>query len=185
MSTAGTIYVLITCAVFHTVAFGQAPAPRVAGTGLGMIPPNVSNPTAEAMTDEELQRLRDGAVDQPFASKPVPSRQNSFSLEALSSFLTFGDRFTMLPKGCVVNLPAELESRMIARPTGKLTPWPEFLAANRNWIRCIDVSKDQVMGKVKIPDETLEAYRKAKVLVVACHEGSPITVLAPPPVASP
>lgn len=185
MTFGASIHVLTMCAVLHGVAFGQAPEPRVRGTGLAMVPPNVSNPTAEAMGDEELQRLRDGAVEQPFASKPVPSRQNSFSLEALSSFLTFGDRFTMLPKGCVVNLPAELESRMIAKPAGKITPWPEFLAANRNWIRCVEVSKDQVMGKVKIPDDALDAYRKAKVLVVACHEGSPITVLSPPPAASP
>lgn len=154
---------------------------RAGGTGLSMMPKNVANPSIDAISDAQFEKLRRAASEKPVYSKPIPLRENPYSLLSLSSFVENAGSSVILPKGCVVFCPPEFESRVVKTPTMELSDWQTFLAANRNWIRCIEVTEEQIQGRAKIPEESLLTYKKAKLLVIATLRGSPVTVLNPNP----
>jgi len=150
---------------------------RKSGIGPAMLPVELANPGVESISDEELLKRRGAASTQPFSGKPLPPKDSDYSLVALSCFLESNGHSTMLPKDSIIYCPGESATRRVTRPTSKLVPWPEFLMKNRNWIHCIEVSGSQIRGESAVPEETLAACRKLKVLAVACFHGNPVTVL--------
>lgn len=166
-------------ALASTPLLAQQPAPagqRSSGAGLAVLPTDLKAPGSRVITDAELQALRaarNGGVD----PKPLPPKKHGFSLAEMSTFISFGDKTTLLPKGSVVVCPDPLKSRIVPLPSGTVVPWQDFLAANRNWIITTDVELKQVRGEMPLPQAELQTLKSRGLMVVATLNGCPVTVL--------
>jgi len=156
-----------------------APETRVGGTGLDRIPHQTGNPTADAMSDEELLKKRNASTP----IKALPPKPSAYGLLELSSILESNGTYALLPKGSILLCPDALRVKWVAQPTGKWISWTDFLTANRNWVQCHEVSAEEITGEKAIPAAVLEKYRKANLVIIATQRGNPVTVLPPPSAA--
>lgn len=102
------------------------------------------------------------------------------SLLERSAILSFGGFWTMVPKDAVIHIPANLRSRVVSRPKGRLLGWKEFLVRNRGWIHTQSVTLSDARGDTRLPEEIIDAYRRTgRVVVAVCHNG-PISLKKSP-----
>lgn len=94
-----------------------------------------------------------------------------------STILCYRGFLTLVPKRAVLHLPEKLKDRFEIQPNIQVQPWPEFYQANRGWIRTIEVTREQAMGEVAMPEEVVEAFKTSTSAVVATFKGGPISVL--------
>lgn len=106
-------------------------------------------------------------------------RSGDQSIIRQSDILTDGTHWTLVPKGAVLHVPAAMASRVGSNPAGKLLPWMDFLVANRAWISTEETSFDQAAGKVPLLAERRASWQKFNKVVVAVHQGGPISVIVP------
>lgn len=171
-------FVVMTASFAVAAERGQQAVP---GIGFKSMPANVKNPSAEAMGDEELLKLRGSVSSIPKEQAILPRAESEYSLTALSSFLASGGVSTLIPKGSVIYCPEELVKKRVPALTGKPVPWMDFFTMNRAWIRTTEVSMLQAQGKEPISAEEMKSFQEAKVMVVATYQGNPITVLEAKP----
>ncbi|MFD2256946.1 hypothetical protein ACFSSA_09680 [Luteolibacter algae] len=106
---------------------------------------------------------------------PVP-RANSQSIIAQSEILSDGQYWTLVPKGAVLFIPEKQTQNVGARPVGTLLQWRDFLARNPAWVSTHETSFDQASGESPIPEEKIEYWKKQDRVIVAVHQGGPISV---------
>lgn len=147
--------------------------------GREALPAKLSAPSGRPVTDEELLARRGAATAEPI--KVVPPKVSDFSIRAMSMLLAYGDKAVLLPKGCVLWCPDALQSRVVTQTSGTLTPWAEFLPANRNWLGTFEVTSKQARGEEPIPEKTMTALKARNGVVVATLNGLPVTVLSSSP----
>lgn len=94
-----------------------------------------------------------------------------------SAILCFGGALTLVPKQAVLHMPENLKERFKERAGVKVVPWQEFFQSNRGWIRTLEVSREQAVGEVAIPEEVALAFRNSSSAVIATFKGGPISVL--------
>lgn len=126
----------------------------------------------------------------PFSALPqVPPKEDAektvvrVSEESIldrSDILSDGTRWTLVPKGAVLHLPAKLAERVGDRPTGTLVGWHDFLAANRNWLAAEEISMDQAAGQAPLSADRPDTWEKQGKVVVAVHLAGPISVKPAP-----
>lgn len=121
----------------------------------------------------EEQRARpegnDSAVQAPRNRKPE-------DLVSRSSVLSFGNVWTIVPRGAVLHTPQFLRGRVDSGRQGRFVAWKEFYAKNRGWIHLQNVKMVQARGEEAMPEGAAEAYRNiGRVVVAVCH-GGPISI---------
>lgn len=94
-----------------------------------------------------------------------------------STVLCYRGRLTLVPKEAVLHLPEKLKDRFEVKPNIVVQSWSDFYRENRGWIRTVEVSREQAMGEVAIPEEIVEAYKLSTSAVIATFNGGPISVL--------
>jgi hypothetical protein len=159
-----------------SVLHGADVSERKSGTGRGVIPENAGHPTIDAMTDGELIARRQASAAGQELPKPMPPQPQGFGLLEMSTILESGRTFALLPKDSVIWCPPALRSHLPSTPSGKFTDWLTFHSANRAWITTLEVTHDQITGKVPLPLEAIERYRKGTLLVVATFQGGPVSL---------
>lgn len=92
----------------------------------------------------------------------------------------FGDKATLVPKQSVLHFPEHHKSKVGKAGDAKIVPWGEFLAANRGWIRTVEVSREQAEGQKALPEETTLRFKDSSQVIVATHLSGPIAVLPVP-----
>ncbi|MCH7225410.1 hypothetical protein [Haloferula sp. A504] len=97
-------------------------------------------------------------------------------LMASSEVLSFNGIATLVPKGAVLAVPANLRCRTGFQPGARLVPWNEFFAVNRGWIQTIEVSFDQAAGRAELPEGLRKQLEESRVVVIATMRQGPITV---------
>ncbi len=97
-----------------------------------------------------------------------------------STILCYRGFLTLVPKQAVLHLPPKLKDRFEAQPNIQVQPWAEFFQANRGWIRTVEVTREQAMGIVAMPEELVESFKTSSSAVVATFKGGPISVLPVP-----
>lgn len=118
----------------------------------------------------------------PTEAKVVSAASQSFIGQ--SEILSDGTRWTLLPKGSLLHVPGSMSSRIGTKPSsGQLVVWADFLAANRAWIASEEVSFDQASGKTAIAADHSAFWPKQGKVIVAVHQGGPISVKAAPTTA--
>jgi len=115
-------------------------------------------------------------------------RPGEESIIKQSEILHDGTNWTMVPKGAVLHVPAQMKPRVGTKPLGNLMSWSDFLIANRGWITTEEVSYDQAAGKRPLPEAKVEFWKNQTSVIVATYQGGPISVKriepATPPVAA-
>jgi len=94
-----------------------------------------------------------------------------------STILSFRGALTLVPKRSVLFVPDALASRIGVQANAKVQTWGEFRNANRGWIRCLEVSREQALGVEAFPEATTEAIAKSTSIVIATFKDGPISVL--------
>ncbi len=112
----------------------------------------------------------------PPAGEAEVVRPDKQSIIKQSTILHHGTNWTIVPKGAVVFLPEEMKSRVDGVPAGTLLSWLEFLTMNRGWITTCEVTVAQATGKDPVPTERSAFWEKQNKVVVAVHQGGPITL---------
>ncbi len=142
-------------------------------------------PMREAPTNEQLiQQMR--MADQERAKRPVsdaPPSQDPSTLErpadliSRAEILCYGGALTLVPKRAVLQYPEKYADRLKAVQGVKIISFPDFYAANRNWITTFEVSRAQAEGKEPLPKDAKANMVKSGSMVVATFLGNPISVL--------
>lgn len=156
-------------------ASARGDEPRRNGTGPEVLPQGLRPPASDVPGDSDLiaRRSASGAA----RPKPVPRQQSGFGIAELSVFVGIGETYAILPKGSVIFCPDVHAARLQPKASGKLVAWPDFLAANRNWISTREVTLAQVHGEAPLSETDRKTFAAAGRIVVATLRGNPITVL--------
>ena len=154
--------------------------PRKSGHGSDFVPQELSAPTSDLLTDEQLQALREnrGATK----SKITTKKPRTFGFLEMSDFVTDGTDTVILPKGSVLFCPEKHSKRILKAPKGKIISFNAFIAANRNWITTLEVSPQRIRGNEPITDEERVNLEKAGKIVISTMRQNPVTVIKKPKV---
>ena len=142
----------------------------------------MANPAmTDRITPEEIAARQKSsplaALQQPAADATSKvARAGEQSLIKQSDILHDGSNWTIVPKGAVLHVPAQMSPRVGAKPLGTLLSWNDFLTANRGWILTEEVSFDQAAGKKPLPAGRQEFWSTQTKVIVATHQGGPISV---------
>lgn len=163
-----------------SLQIGVAEENRKTGIGPEVLPPGPLTPTADLPNDEALAARRG-------AAKPKFTRieEKGYGLAEFSQFLRFGETGTILPKGSVISCPDSLAAHLVDGPSRTMLSWPDFLAANRNWLTTQEVSLAHVKGEMPFSESDRASFKAGGKMVVATLRNNPVTVLVKPPVPAP
>lgn len=122
---------------------------------------------------DELKKQQRAAEKEAKVARPEGQ-----SLIKQSEILHDGTHWTIVPKGAVLHVPAQMRPRVGTKPIGTLLPWDDFLIANRAWILTEEITFDQASGKTPLQDVRKEFWQNQTKVIVAVHLGGPISVKA-------
>lgn len=145
-----------------------------AGYGLQYLPSRILESANDVTTDEAL--LARQKSEKFGGLRPKDQEMPSYDLASYSTFIQIGDRYTLVPKGAVLNLPEKLASLVVKEPTGLFVHWQEFQAANRATLTNLEISLEQASGQTPIEPAKIDAARRAGVLLVAVIRGGAVSV---------
>ena len=151
---------LILC-VLTTCVFAQRPiVPRITPAALLKLQQN--NPMIQ--------------LAKPAAGEAKVTTPGNQSILKESMILHDGKNWTLVPKGAVIFLPEAMKSRVDVKPIGTLLTFIDFITLNRNWITTNEVNFDQAAGNLPLPAERVSFWAKQDKIVIAVHQGGPISV---------
>ncbi|MDZ4288140.1 MAG: hypothetical protein U0984_09285 [Prosthecobacter sp.] len=107
-----------------------------------------------------------------------PSTGNS--LYTKSIILFDGETHTLIPIGAVLHLPENLRNRVITKPQGNFTYWPNFLKRNATWLGTKEVPLKMARGDTKLAEDVLRETSGSNRLLVSVYRECPISVLEAP-----
>lgn len=131
------------------------------------------------------------AVNQPATARDLSARQQSTSLASFdqkpprsagqslitqSEILHDGEHWTLVPRGAVLYVPKARMANVGVRPVGTLLPWIQFLVKNPGWLSIHETTFDQASGDEPLPPEKTELWKKQERVIIAVHQGEPISV---------
>jgi len=138
----------------------------------------------DAATHDQLsERLRVANNQNPLgkfipAEGPDPSKATEpTDLMAISDFLSFNGRATIVPKKAILHIPPSMADRIKLQPGCTVQTWQDFYAMNRGWITTVEVSRVQAEGNAALGEELSKRIGKSSSVVVATYQGGPISVL--------
>jgi hypothetical protein len=108
--------------------------------------------------------------------KDPASAQHKRSLLDSSAILCFRGELTLVPKRAVLHVPEHLEKRFGVNGKVEVKSWQDFYAANRGWIRPLEVTRDEAFGFKPLSEAKLEAIKESTTVVVATFKNGPIAV---------
>lgn len=131
----------------------------------------------KARENDPMAALAPAIVDGAPKGTPVTD------LVKQSEVLSFNHLATLVPKGAVIHIPHNLQSRVGFEKGAKLVTWDKFFAANRGWISTKEVTFEQASGEQPFDEETRASMERSTRLTIATFKKGPISVL-PPKVAA-
>ncbi|WP_411827255.1 hypothetical protein [Luteolibacter sp. AS25] len=142
--------------------------------------PVVNKPvTVQEMKARQLQNSSLGLANltQTSAEEHAPTpRAGKQSIIAHSEILHDGTHWTLVPKGAVLHIPERQAANVGNRPVGTLLQWRDFLAKNVAWISTHETSFSEASGERSIPEAQTEYWKKQDRVIIAVHQGGPISV---------
>jgi len=107
-----------------------------------------------------------------------PSKTNNpRDLVKNSTILSAQGSLTLVPKQAVLHVPDRHQERLAVERGAKVITFQQFLARNRGWLRTVEVTRDQALGKEPFAEATLEAIKNSSSVVIATYQKGPISVL--------
>ena len=106
-----------------------------------------------------------------------PAQKKRKSLIERSTLLAHNGEWALFPKNSVLHIPDHLKNKVISTPGKlKIVHWSTFFKKNHGWIHTHSVNKEQARGKEKINPAAIKAYKTIGKVVIATHNGNPISV---------
>lgn len=139
----------------------------------------------DAATHDQLARAMqqsqqaDPMKSLPASNAPDASLNLPKDLVSQSDFISFSGAATLVPKHAILKVPAGHADRIRFQEGSRILSWPEFFAANRNWITTIEITPEQAGGKAHLSKESSDVIAKSSNLIVATYRGGPISLLSP------
>ncbi len=137
----------------------------------------------DTVTHEQLsQRLRMSEQSDPMKELQVIEEEDPAKaaqpedLMATSEVLSFNGIATLVPKGSVLKMPANLKNRTNYQAGARLVPWNEFFALNRGWITTTEVTFEQAAGREALSDALRKQIDEGFQVIVATLRQGPISV---------
>lgn len=115
----------------------------------------------------------------PASNAPDASLNLPKDLVSQSDFISLAGAATLVPKHAILKIPSGYADRIRFQDGSRILSWPEFFAANRNWITTIEITPEQAGGKAPLSKEASGVIAKSSNLIVATYRGGPISLLAP------
>ncbi len=97
-------------------------------------------------------------------------------LLATSEVLCFNGVATLVPKGAVLAVPANLKARTGFQAGARIVPWQQFYVNNRNWLSTAEVSFEQAAGRKELPEGLRNQLEESRTIIVATMRQGPISV---------
>jgi len=158
-------------------AAGSGNVQAAGGIGGEFLPKNLKPPTADALTDAQLDSMRKAQKAAKFEPVPGKAAPPGYDLVAMSTFISDRNSYTLVPKGAVLHVPEGRAANVGDAPGKEFSSWLGFLAGHRAWLSTFEVSLAQARGEAAINPEQIEAFKKGNSIVVAVYRGGPISVL--------
>lgn len=149
-------------------------APQVVKAGFRDAATHVSLSKGKGVRANPISQLRSATPPEDAMDSKAYKPE---SIIARSEAIHRGGVATLIPKRAVLHLPEGLRGA-IGLPSGvRLVSWAEFYRSNRNWIRTIEVTRDQAEGFVQMSEEAVESFKESRHLIVATYQTGPISVM--------
>ncbi|PQJ27969.1 hypothetical protein BSZ32_05275 [Rubritalea profundi] len=103
----------------------------------------------------------------------------SIDINKITDVLSSNGDSTVIPKRCVLHLPAGLENKIARKPNQKYAKFSEFYRKNQTWIFKMEITMAEARGDTLINIEKLNRATKLGKVVLAVHNGHPIAVRTP------
>lgn len=154
---------------------------------LAPAPPIQWDKARDTVTEEKLEK--EAAAVRPMNDqlvammRPMPEVRPSLesSLYRKSIILFDGEMHTVVPVGSVLHLPPALRNRVVAKPQGDFTIWPNFLKRNAAWLAGKEVPLKMAKGDAKLAAAVLRETAQSPLLLVSVYRQCPISVLEAAP----
>ncbi|WAC20520.1 hypothetical protein OVA24_03895 [Luteolibacter sp. SL250] len=157
---------------------------RPGGGGMGeeVIPKNRPAPASVVATDAQLLAAQKA---QKFGGlAPKGQKQETWDLDANSSFIKYDGAVTLVPKGAILFVPDRFKDAVVTGISGKFSLWNEFSTKYRGLVTPFEVTVEQASGAKPIEEERLAAARRSGLILVAVFNGNPISVQSIAPAAT-
>jgi hypothetical protein len=165
------------------VATAQTSGNSSGGFGPAYLPAKPAAPQKKATTPDGLNALRAQSKFQGLQSKEAELKP--YDLAGNSTFIQMGDKFTLVPKGAILNVPKKLASLIVTEPKGTFVIWPEMQQAYRSKLSRFEVTLDQASGKEPIDAAKLAVAKRSESILVATIENGAVSVAQPQPASAP
>lgn len=135
-----------------------------------------------ASHDQLSQRLRASEQRDPMrnlapAEGEDPTKAaRPADLLATSEVLCFNGVATLVPKGSVLAIPANLKTRTGFQAGARIVPWQQFYLNNRNWLSTAEVSFEQAAGHEELPEGLRQKLEESRTIIIATMRQGPISV---------
>lgn len=139
-----------------------------------------------ATRDQLSQRLRMAQQRDPIRDVGPPAGKEGIDPAAKaaprdlvkeSTILCYRGFLTLIPKQAVLHLPETLKSRFEEQPHVQVQVWSDFYRVNRGWIRTVEVTKEQAMGRAPLTEEVVKSFQQGSSAVIATYKGGPISIV--------
>jgi len=148
--------------------------PGGGGHGEEFIPKNRPAPAAVVTTDAELLAAR---KTQKFGGlAPKDQKQQTWELDANSSYIKYDGSVTLVPKGAILFVPDRFKDTVVTGMSGKFSLWNEFSTRYRGLVTPFEVTVEQASGAKPIEEERLAVARRSGLILIAVFNGNPISV---------
>ncbi|MBX3741237.1 MAG: hypothetical protein KF712_09625 [Akkermansiaceae bacterium] len=148
--------------------------PGGGGHGEEFIPKNRPAPAAVVTTDAQLLAAQKA---QKFGGlAPKDQKQETWELEANSSYLKYDGTVTLVPKGAILFVPDRFKEAVVTGISGKFSLWHEFSTKYRGLVTPFEITVEQASGAKPIEEERLAVARRSGLILVAVFNGNPISV---------
>ncbi len=143
-----------------------------------------------AVTEQTLRKQAGSATTlnalMAAKSKAVGETRPSTESSLLSSsvILSDGEKYTLVPAGSILHLPATHRSHVVEKPQGDFTFWPNFLQRNATWLAAKEIPLTMAKGDAKAAQQVLHEVATERRVLVAVYKNGPITILEPKPGAA-
>jgi hypothetical protein len=173
-------FAILGCLMLHGItimhAGDEAPTQPVTVRKLGAAKESSSESNLRKRMEEASQaKAQKGLVAK--SVEPSPSA-TGLNLYGRSLLLEDSGSFTLIPLGAILSLPASHKAKVVNKPTGTFLIWDDFKKENSSWLATQEVSLQIARGKdPKALAKLVSELSKKTHLVVAVHEGNPISIL--------
>jgi len=140
-----------------------------------------ARPTHQTVQKKLSKQQKEANADTQSSAKPVKktsTENRAFNIADESTLLASKGLLINVTSWTVIYTPSHLKSKIVSKPTGKISDWKQFFLKNKGWIHLHPVTMAQARGESVLKPDVIKAYQSMGKMVVATYQNNPISVIA-------